>query len=247
MPRKAREKSESGIYHVMLRGINRQTIFEDEEDYRKFLLILLDYQTACGYKLYAYCLMPNHIHLLIREGEEPLEQVFKRVSGKFVYWYNAKYRRTGHLFQDRFRSEPVNTDSYFLTVLRYIHQNPRKANLCRDLNRYKYSSYRTYARNPLIDCEFTFGILSRDEFAEFNEADVQENCLDVTDEVGVRLTDEEVRNRLFHYAGCSDILQFKMLEESKQARAIRKLKEDDIAIRQISRVSDISCYYIKQL
>lgn len=129
MPRQARKKSESGIYHIMLRGINQQQIFEDREDYEKFLEILKDCKAICEFKLFAYCLMGNHIHLLIQEGTESLEQVFKRLCGRFVYWYNVKYRRVGHLFQDRFKSEPVDSDDYFFTVQRYIHQNPIKAGL----------------------------------------------------------------------------------------------------------------------
>ena len=136
MPRQARKKSESGIYHVMLRGINQQQIFEEPEDFEKFLQILKDCKAISGYKLFAYCLMGNHIHLLIKPEEESLEQAFKRIGGRFVYWYNVKYQRIGHLFQDRFRSEPVETDEYFMTVLRYIHQNPIKAGLCKVIDAY---------------------------------------------------------------------------------------------------------------
>ena len=79
--KQARKKSESGIYHIMLRGINRQQIFEDAEDCYKFLTILREYKGICEYSVYAYCLMGNHIHLLLKEGTESLEQVFKRVCG----------------------------------------------------------------------------------------------------------------------------------------------------------------------
>ncbi|MBE6563266.1 MAG: hypothetical protein E7660_05975 [Ruminococcaceae bacterium] len=126
MPRQARIKSKSGIYHVMLRGINQQQIFEEPEDYYKFLEIVEEYKAVSEFELYAYCLMGNHIHLLIKENKEPIEQIFKRIGGKFVYWYNIKYQRVGHLFQDRFKSEPVETNDYLLTVIRYIHQNPLK-------------------------------------------------------------------------------------------------------------------------
>ena len=124
MPRQARKRAESGIYHVMLRGINQQRIFEDEEDNQRFLQILRECKEIGGFMLLAYCLMGNHVHLLIKEGTESLEQIFKRIGGRFVYWYNVKYQRVGHLFQDRFKSEPVDTDAYLLTVIRYIHQNP---------------------------------------------------------------------------------------------------------------------------
>ena len=136
MPRQARKKSESKIYHVMLRGINQQQIFEDAEDCDKFLEVMRDCKEICQYDVYAYCLMGNHIHLLIKEGTETLEQVFKRICGRFVYWYNVKYRRVGHLFQDRFKSEPVDSNEYLLTVVRYIHQNPIKAGLCKRVSDY---------------------------------------------------------------------------------------------------------------
>lgn len=99
MPRRARMKSESGIYHIMLRGINRQQIFEDEEDFQKYLDVLKDCKAVSEFKLFAYCLMGNHIHLLIKPENEPLDLIFKRIGSRFVYWYNWKYHRSGHLFK----------------------------------------------------------------------------------------------------------------------------------------------------
>ena len=100
----------------MLRGINRQNIFEDEEDKEKFLQTLSHYKAISEYKLFAYCLMSNHIHLLIKVEKENVDVILKRIAGSYVYWYNWKYKRSGHLFQDRFKSEPVDDDSCFLTV-----------------------------------------------------------------------------------------------------------------------------------
>lgn len=96
MPRCAREKSESGIYHIIMRGINRQSIFEDEEDYFQYLNTIQRYKEKCGYQIYAYCLMGNHVHLLLKIGQEPLEQVMRRLCGSYVYWYNNKYQRIGN-------------------------------------------------------------------------------------------------------------------------------------------------------
>ena len=136
MPRKARIESKSGIYHIMLRGINRQQIFEDDEDFEKFLWVMKDVKQLSRFKLYGYCLMGNHIHLLLKPENEPLELIFRRIGSKYVYWYNLKYQRTGHLFQDRFKSEPVNDEKYLMTVLRYIHQNPTKAKLAKKIEDY---------------------------------------------------------------------------------------------------------------
>ena len=107
MPRQARKKSANGIYHIILRGINQQQIYEETEDYHKFIGILKDCQVLSGFKLYAYCLMGNHVHMMIKVEGESLEQIIKRIGGRYVYWYNSKYSRVGHLFQDRFKSEPI--------------------------------------------------------------------------------------------------------------------------------------------
>ena len=119
-----RKQSSTGIYHVMLRGVNRQQIFLDKEDCTYFLESLYVCKQISRFKLYAYCLMGNHVHLLINAKEEPVDMIMRRLGSKYVYWYNSKYERIGHLFQNRFKSEPVETDTYFLTVLRYIHMNP---------------------------------------------------------------------------------------------------------------------------
>ena len=140
MPRASRVKSESGIYHIMLRGINQQVIFEQSEDYEKFTEILNKYKAISGYKVFAYCLMSNHIHLVIKQEKESIEQILKRIAGSYVYWYNWKYYRKGHLFQDRFRSEPIEDEKYLLTVIRYIHRNPVKAEITEKLEDYTYSS-----------------------------------------------------------------------------------------------------------
>ena len=161
MPRNARSKSESGIYHIMLRGINRKSIFEDREDCERFLATLERYKKICGYEIFAYCLMVNHIHILLKVGDEDVDLIMKRLAGSFVFWYNNKYERVGHLFQDRFRSEPVEDDTYFLTVLRYIHQNPVKAGIVDKPEKYIWSSYNEYInlKNELTDIEFGLSIL----------------------------------------------------------------------------------------
>ena len=117
------------IYHVILRGINQQIIFEDQHDHVQFISIMKHYKKLCGFKLYAYCLMDNHVHLLIEDADMPLDEIMKKIEVKFVRWYNRKYDRTGNLFQERYKSEPVNNTRYFQTVFRYIHQNPLHAGL----------------------------------------------------------------------------------------------------------------------
>jgi len=157
MTRQPRLSSQSGIYHVMLRGVNRQQIFEDDDDYRKFIMILHDMTSPkdelkrplpprCAF--YTYCLMPNHVHLLIQEKEEKLSKTVKQIASRYAMYYNNKYEHFGHLFQDRFKSEPVESYSYFLTLIRYIHQNPVAGRLCQRVEDYDWSSWAEYTNAP---------------------------------------------------------------------------------------------------
>jgi REP element-mobilizing transposase RayT len=143
MARVARKKSETGIYHIMLRGIDGRDIFLDTEDKSKFLDKLLTTKKNVNFKLYGYCLMDNHIHLLMQEAED-IGTSIKRITVGYVHWHNNKYGRSGHLFQNRYLSEPVETERYLLAVLRYIHQNPQKAIIVKQMNDYLWSSYNQY-------------------------------------------------------------------------------------------------------
>ena len=131
MPRGPRKRSNSGIYHIMLRGTNKQRIFHDDMDYQAFLEGLGKYNALSGFQLYAWWLMPNDLHLLLREGKEsePIEKIMRRLGTWYVYRYNRRYERSGPLFEGRYKSEAVEDDSCFLTVLRYIHRNPVKAGI----------------------------------------------------------------------------------------------------------------------
>ena len=241
MPRKARKHAESGIYHVMLRGIDRQLIFEDNDDYDRFLDIVQECHEMCCFKLYAYCLMGNHVHLLLKVTGESLETIFKRIGGRYVYYYNVKYKRVGHLFQDRFKSEPVEDDAYFLTVLRYIHQNPVKAKLCTKVGNYPYSSYADYLHDSnLIDTEFALSMLSRDEFITFNNEPNTDKCLEIATITRRAVTDQEAKVIIEKYSHCRTIVEFQGLEEKKKERYIKKICEKGVSVRQASRLTATS-------
>ena len=131
-----------------------------------------------NYILYAYCLMSNHIHLLIREREDTIGMAIKRIASSYVYYYNHKYSRDGHLFRERFKSEPVNDMAYFVTLLRYIHQNPLKAGMVADVKDYEFSSWgeyrdRTSTLFPLCD---TRTVLNRIPYKELVELVITSLC-----------------------------------------------------------------------
>lgn len=245
MPRKAREKSATAVYHVVFRGINRQVIFEDQEDRVKYLELLKAYQEISGFKIYAYCLMSNHIHLLMKEGEEELGIVFRRLGAGYVYWYNWKYNRRGHLFQDRFKSEPVEDDAYLLAVIRYIHQNPVKAGITDNPMDYPWSSYHEYLSDKgLCETSYILGLFSDDrtkakkQFEIFNQAEENSQCLDIDEKK--RWRDPEAIDLIKQSAGVKNLSEVQQLGKQKRDDVIRSCKSQGLSIRQIERLTGIS-------
>ena len=248
MPRLPRQKSESGIYHIMLRGINQQTIFEDNEDYFKFVETLVSYKTVSGYKVFAYCLMSNHIHILLKVEKEDLDLIMKRIAGSYVYWYNWKYYRKGHLFQDRFKSEPIEDDMSLMTVLRYIHQNPIKAGIVEKIDNYKYSSYNDYVneKSEIIDFEFALSIMNKDEFIIFNNEKNEDVCLDI-DTQKFRISDRDAKKIIEEITNCKNITEIQSLSVEKRDEHIKKMKTEGLSIRQISRLTGTSFSIVRKI
>ena len=168
MPRQARQYSTGYYYHIMLRGINRQNLFEDDNDRIRFIDTLFRFaEQAEGFKIAAWCLMSNHVHLLIGADRLP-GQLIKKVGCSYVPYFNKKYGRVGHLFQDRYRSEAIMDERYLLTAARYIHMNPEKAGICQ-MEDYRWSSYRDYlSGDGKTDTALILDLLAgRDGFVEF--------------------------------------------------------------------------------
>ena len=242
MPRCARRKSATDVYHVMLRGINRQVIFADEEDYRKFLNVLKECKQVSDFEIYAFCLMPNHVHLLIKTGEEPLELIFKRIGSRYVYWYNLKYDRVGHLFQDRYKSEAVEDERYFRTVLRYIIQNPMKAGFEEVPGTYPFSSFFGYKgeTDRITDVEFAGNLFQNNE-------DLLEFLCEKNDHVGMEyeerhkgLTDEEAKAIMTGITGCRSAAEFQGLDKKIRKKSVVKFHENHMSLGQIARITGMS-------
>ncbi len=239
MPRSARKISSTGIYHAMLRGINQQNIFEDEEDFLRFLTVVGECKDISGFELYAYCLMTNHVHFLIKTVEEPLEMIFKRIGSRYVYWYNLKYQRSGHLFQDRYKSEIVENESYFLTALRYIIQNPMKAGIEDAPGIYPWSSYRAYLgrKDRLTDTGFAEGMFrSGEELIKFLNQKDESSLMDIT-ENPERITDERAGEIMRELTGCRSLSEFQLLEKKLQKEHVVRLRGAKLSLGQISRLT----------
>ena len=143
MGRNRRLKSEADIYHIYTRGVNGEPIFTDDADRKKLCYVIGDALDGYGGELYAWCLMPNHVHFVLRNDFDAIPQQIATLKSRYARYFNDRHGRYGHLFQGRYGCKPVNTDAYLLTVVRYVHLNPVAANISRTCD-YPWSSYRDY-------------------------------------------------------------------------------------------------------
>jgi len=238
MPRQPRRKSESGIYHVMIRGIDRQTIFFDSDDHTKFLDLLALYKDATCTLIYAYCLMQNHVHLLVRSSE--LSNYMRKVGAGYASWYNWKYDRVGSLFQDRFKSVPVDKDEYFLTVLRYIHLNPTSAKIVAKIEEHKYNSYCNYIthhNNGIVDIDFALNMLPLKQFINYHNESSSDVHMDILD--NHRVNDETAREIILAITGINHNSRFQLLDVPKRNHFLKEMKQNGLTIRQIERLTGL--------
>ena len=241
MPRQERKSSSTGIYHVLLRGINQQRIFEQAEDYIQFLDYLYEVKKISGFTLYAYCIMNNHIHLLLKEGAEPLAIVFKRIGTRYAHWFNKKYGRSGHLFQDRFRSEPVENDAYFISVLVYINQNPVKANICRNAWDYEWSGRRFLGRGDgIIDHEELTSIVSIDIIKKKEQELLPDGSFEPMTGRYNAYADKDIVLMMRQLSGAKNASEFQKLPIGEQQLLISRMRSEKVPIRQIARVTGMS-------
>ncbi len=148
MPRHVkRQQSSTGLYHVFVRGINKEKIFEHVREKAYFKRTIKEYLSKYDVEIHAYCIMSNHAHLIIKsDGKQKLSYFMSNILAKYAQYYNYKHNRNGHVFQDRFGSECIESEKYYWNCIKYIHMNPVKAFMVSSALEYKYSSLGEYKR-----------------------------------------------------------------------------------------------------
>jgi len=162
MPRRRRLFAPGLPYHVVARGNHRDAIFLHERDYRVYVRRMVRYRNRYGVGLFAYCLMPNHVHFLLRPAELPLGKFMQGLQQSYTQYFNRVYGEVGHLFQGRYKAFPCRHDGHLLAVLRYIHQNPVRARMVARVDEYTFSSHHDYLagrRGPVVDADPLLRIL----------------------------------------------------------------------------------------
>jgi putative transposase len=159
------------IYHAMQRGNNKEIIFRGNNDKKFFMAQLANTKKKFGFELYAYALLDNHYHLLLKTGEVPLQKIMQRQNSLYSRFYNRSYDRSGHLFGLRYKAYIIDDDRYLFAVLSYIHWNPINAGLADSLTDYRWSSDYNYRHNRsgLVDIDFIFNSISNNRGQAINE------------------------------------------------------------------------------
>jgi len=227
----------------MLRGNERKDIFFDEEDKGKFVKIVFKKKADKAFKLYAYCIMNNHVHLVIREQKEPISRIVKKITTSYAYYFNAKYKRVGHLFQDRYKSETIEDEPYLLSVIRYVHNNPEKAGITKK-EKYKWSSYSNYIDPSdhlpeMPEIKEVLEIFSSDiekalkEFIHYSNKYEEKNFLEMKEAIKSEINEENVNEYIDGYLKSRNLKK-----EDLKRREHAKQKED--LIQQLKKRSNLS-------
>ncbi len=151
MARKMRIET-AGFHHIINRGVNRANIFKSLSDKDKFLEIVCEVSNHYHFKIHGYVLMRNHYHLLLENETENLSQGMRQINSTYAKYYNKKYKRIGHFWQDRFKSWYVFDENYRFILFKYLEFNPIKARITKRVGEYKYTLLHDIVQNTLRDC-----------------------------------------------------------------------------------------------
>ena len=241
MSTKYRKQSDADLYHVTIRGVAKQIIFEDDEDRRFFGKRMRLLLAECDVKLYAWCFMSNHVHLLLKSGIGNVTAFMRKLQTSYAMYFNKRHDRTGHLFQHRFDSVPIETDEQLLTTVRYIHRNPEDIP-GQEFDAYEWSSYREYLNHPFIsETAFVMTVFgSRDAFILFHHSwapdsrearDIHPTCKAVSDKEAIELAKDLL--------GVGSISAIASFDKQERNRCLTTLKRNGLPIAQIARITGI--------
>lgn len=189
MPRQKRPESPTGYYHIMMRGINKEMIFRKDEFKKAFMDILSKKLDESDVEVVAYCVMDNHVHLVMRGELTEIGIMLKRVNTTFAMKLNSKMDRIGHVFQDRYKSQEVLSDEHLMQVVRYTHNNPVNAAIVKDCSGYLWSSYNGYLTGNLgIVEQNQYNLIlelsgSIESFIDFHKLEDEGEYLDTKEEM----------------------------------------------------------------
>jgi len=247
MPRVPRNYSQTKVYHIILKGIDNQKIFFSNQDRKFFLKQLSITKNEFYYQIFAYCLMDNHVHIIIRVEDEFLSKSMQSLSIRYAHYFNSKYKRVGPLFQSRFKSKNIEDERYFLEVCRYVHRNPENSRISKTED-YEWSSYKEYVGKTRIITRNTlmsFFNTKKEEFIKYTTQCNEKDMNDFTEyEIIQKLTDDQlfyiIKEEFDIPSDCNIYSYFKSKDNKEIGEVISKIKKINGTNKtQVSRVTGI--------
>lgn len=251
MPRISREnlKTLTKTYHIIIRGNNKQDIFLCDNDREKFLKLIKITKEKYKYKLYLFVLMANHVHMVVYDENNDISKIMHKLCSSYAKYFNYRYERVGHLFQDRYRSISINDEAYLFNLISYVHNNPCKAHIG-NLETYKWSSYKDYTNTGAIkitDTEFILKLFGEDkkkalnQFVLYNKKIDDKEYLKLELETEGILTDEDAIQYIKSVTKIDNLMKILTFNTAIRNRYIYEIsKIEGIQTGQISRIFGIS-------
>ena len=229
-----RTRSEGDVYHVTTRGVGRQLLFEDDADRTRMANAIRALSREQGVEVYAWCLMQNHVHLVLHAPLEAISDFMRRLKAGYALYFNKRHDRVGTLFQGRFSSKPVASDEQLMSTISYVHRNPLEADFGLD---YEWSSYLEYLGSPdIATTAFVLSLFgSVEAFAAFHEA----GAAAPSAVHRARLSESEAKRAMARVLGDLNPYDIRALGVGERNDILRKLKEAGLSVRQIERATSI--------
>lgn len=235
-----RKRSEADIYHLIVRGVGRHLLFEDDADRRRYVDLFTAHFSERGISILAWCLMDNHVHFVVKGDLSEISVAMQFIGRSYAHYFNARHDRVGHLMQGRFKSVPVTADEQLLATVRYVHLNPERAGMG-DAQSYEWSSYREYlGASVRVDPRLVGEMLGGSGgFAEFHRQGGEDKALSarsVTErmlpvDAAIRILDDSLERN-----GLSEI---PVGDREARDALIRELRARGLSVRQIERLTGI--------
>ena len=237
MTRTSRLLSESGWYHVIVRGNGRQLLFEDDDDRELFCRLMSEHFAKAHVLLGAWCLMSNHVHLLVEDPQQHISQAIHGLATAYALRFNARTGHVGSVFQGRYKSIPIETDHQLLGVVRYIHENPERAGVAR-ASEYRWSSYREYV-GAFSMCNSSAIRELMDEFGGFEAVSADDRFGGYVERSCGRVVDEDALLAAKSALDGIDPASLKGLDIAYRNACLQRLRSAGLTIKQVERVTGI--------
>ena len=240
-----RKIASTKLYHIVVRGVNKQNIFYDKQDVKKYQREIQRTKEKYQYQLLAYAFMDNHVHLVIKDINNNISKIMQSLELRYVKYFNLKYERINNLSEFRFKSKPIETEEYLKNVVRYVHRNPEKIGENIITWRTSYLEY-IEQKEYLAQIEDVMALFKKggnyiENFIEFHKNYSVWQDYDKDYELNVRITDQEAGQEMLKKKKKDNIMDFQRYTQEEQKYWIKKIgKIEGITKAQIARILGIS-------